>query len=134
LVRTIKNHGKRIKVLEQRVNDARSKLANSRGIQGSITAAQMTALALLSTSQINALASISAAQLTDLQLLSTSQITAMNSITASQYTLLGTTNLTFIASLGILPNQSDNNTTLSGVLTWSNNITDHLISNGYMSP
>ena len=112
MVRTIKDHGKRIKVLEQRVNDARSKLANSRGIQGSITAAQMTALAALSTSQI----------------------TAMNSITASQYTLLGTTNLTFIASLGILPNQSDNNTTLSGVLTWSNNLTDHLISNGYMSP
>ena len=123
LVRTIKDHGKRIKVLEQRVNDARSKLANSRGIQGSITAAQMAALATLTAAQLDAL-----------QTLSVAQINAMNTITSTQYTLLGTTNITFLAGLGTLPNQSDTNSTLTGVCNWANNLTDHLVSNGYMSP
>lgn len=40
----------------------------------------------------------------------------------------------FLSELGVLPNQSDNNTTLAGVLTWSNNLTDHLIAENYMLP
>lgn len=38
----------------------------------------------------------------------------------------------FLANLSLLPHQSDNNTTLAGVLTWSNNLTDNLIANGFM--
>lgn len=104
---------------EKRINALVSRVSAVEGL----TAAQIAALATLSTSQIS-----------DLAALSTSQLAAMATITASQYTLLGTTNQTFIAGLSKLPNQSDNNTTLAGVLTWSNNLTDHLISNGFMSP
>lgn len=87
-----------------------------------LSAAQITALAGLSTSQIDALAGFSA-----------SQLTAMATITASQYDLMGTTNQTFLAGLSKLPNQSDNNTTLSGVEGFCNNLSDNLQSHGFMS-
>lgn len=44
--------------------------------------------------------------------------------------LLG--DVTFLANLSKLPHQSDNNTTLSGVENYCNNLTDNLIANGFM--
>jgi hypothetical protein len=45
-----------------------------------------------------------------------------------------TINTSFYSGLSELPNQSDTNSTLTGVCNWANNLTDHLISHGYMSP
>lgn len=44
--------------------------------------------------------------------------------------LLG--DVTFLANLSMLSHQSDNNTTLSGVENYCNNLTDNLIANGFM--
>lgn len=41
-------------------------------------------------------------------------------------------NASFLANLSELPNQSDNNTTLTGVENFCNNLSDNLQANGFM--
>ena len=47
--------------------------------------------------------------------------------------IIETGNAAFLAELSQLPNQSDDNSTLTGVCNWANNLTDHLMASGFMT-
>ena len=47
--------------------------------------------------------------------------------------IITTGNAAFLAELSELPNQSNDNSTLTGVCDWANNLTNHLIANGFMT-
>jgi hypothetical protein len=160
LVRTIKDHGKRLKVAEQRVVNLETKLSKTQATIGTVTPAQMTAIATLTTGQIGALQTLSAgqinalqnlttgqlnalqlssaAQLTSLAALSTAQLNAMFTITAAQYALLGVTNLTFLSGLSKMGGSAwypmtSNTNSADGAAAWQalNALLVQLQGNGY---
>lgn len=114
-------------------------------VGGSITNTALSATLLTYANAISVLQSQIATDATNINILQNqvaalqSSVTTLQSTVATQASQISVLNsiltslpLSFLGGLSKLPHQSDNNTTLAGVLAWANNLTDNLINNGFM--
>jgi hypothetical protein len=100
-------------------------------VDGAITNAALAATLLTYANAITTLQAQHATDAANINTLQNQVATLQSQMTAVQNTLL-ILPVSFLNGLAKLPHQSDNNTTLSGVLAWANNLTDNLQANGFM--
>jgi hypothetical protein len=141
LARTISGHGKRIKVAEQRIVNLETKLAKAGGTLGSITPAQMTALATLTAAQLDALQTLSVTQIDALNTSTPAQLLWIASLSSAQQNFLGgltTTQTNFLDGLTEMGGaawspMTSNTASADGAAAWQvlNALLAQLQGNGY---